>query len=76
MAVLSALFTSKDEDELIRIAKTEKEPLLRQRARMQLRLLATPKALKFLEENPVAQLAVRESAVRVAEPRTVPTAPN
>jgi HEAT repeat protein len=51
MAVLSALFASKDEDELIRIARTEKEPLLRQRARMQLRLLATPKALKFLEEN-------------------------
>jgi hypothetical protein len=52
MAVLSALFTSKDEDELIRIAKTEKEPLLRQQARTQLRLLATPKALKFLDENP------------------------
>jgi HEAT repeat protein len=52
LAVLSALFASKDEDELIRIARTEKEPLLRQRARMQLRLLATPKALKFLEENP------------------------
>lgn len=52
MAVLSALFTSKDEDELIRIARTEKEPLLRQRARMELRLLATPKALRFLEENP------------------------
>jgi len=52
MAVLAALFASKDEDELIRIARTEKEPLLRQRARMQLRLLATPKALKFLDENP------------------------
>jgi hypothetical protein len=52
MAVLSALLTSKDEDELIRIAKSEKEPLLRQRARTQLRLLATPKALKFLEDNP------------------------
>jgi HEAT repeats len=52
MAVISALFVSKDEDELIRIAKTEKEPLLRQHARMQLRLLGTPKALKFLEENP------------------------
>ena len=50
--VLSALFASKDEDELIRIAKTEKEPLLRQRARLQLRLLGTPKALKFLDENP------------------------
>jgi hypothetical protein len=52
MAVLSALFASKDEDELIRIARMEQEPLLRQRARMQLRMLATPKALKFLDENP------------------------
>jgi HEAT repeat protein len=52
MAVLSALFASKDEDELIRIARMEKEPLLRQRARMQLRMLATPKALRFLDENP------------------------
>ncbi len=51
MSVLSALFTSKDEDELIRIARTEKHPLLRQSARMQLRMLGTPKALKFLEEN-------------------------
>jgi HEAT repeat protein/tetratricopeptide repeat protein len=52
MAVLAALFASKDEDELIRIARMEKEPLLRQRARMQLRILATPKALRFLDENP------------------------
>ena len=52
MAVLSALFTSRDEDELIRIAQTEKEPLLRQRARMQLRMLGTPKALKYLTDNP------------------------
>ena len=52
MSVLAALFSSKDEDELIRIARIEKEPLLRQRARMQLRLLGTPKAIKFLEENP------------------------
>jgi HEAT repeat protein len=51
-AVLSALFSSKDEDELIRIARTEKEPLLRATARMQLRMLGTPKALKFLAENP------------------------
>jgi HEAT repeat protein len=51
-AVLSALFSSKDEDELIRIAGTEKEPLLRATARMQLRMLGTPKALKFLAENP------------------------
>jgi hypothetical protein len=52
MAILAALFSSKDEDELIRIATIEKEPMLRARARMQLRLLATPKALKFLQENP------------------------
>lgn len=52
MALLSALLTSKDEDELIRIARTEREPLFRQRARLQLRMLGTPKALKFLDENP------------------------
>ena len=52
MAVLSALLSSKDEDELIRIARTEKEPLLRQRARMHLRMLGTAKALRFLDENP------------------------
>jgi hypothetical protein len=52
VAVLSALLTSKDEDELIRIAGSEQDPVLRQRARMQLRLLATPKALRFLEEHP------------------------
>jgi HEAT repeat protein len=51
-AVLSALFTVKDDDELIRIARTEKNPSLRARARQQLRMLATPKAVKFLEENP------------------------
>lgn len=52
MSVISALFALKDEDELIRIAKTEKEPALRQGARLQLRRLGTPKALKFLDENP------------------------
>jgi hypothetical protein len=51
VAVLSALFSSKDEDELIRIARTEKDPALRERARMQLRMLGTAKALKFLDEN-------------------------
>jgi hypothetical protein len=50
--VLNALFTVKDDDELIKIAKTKQDPLLRMRARQQLRLLATPKAIKFLEENP------------------------
>jgi HEAT repeat protein len=52
MAVLAALFSSRDEDELIRIATIEKEPMLRAHARMQLRLLATPKAVKFLAEHP------------------------
>jgi hypothetical protein len=52
MAVLTALFTAKDDEELIEIAKTERDPRLRLRARQQLRLLATPRALKFLEENP------------------------
>ena len=52
ISVLAALFSLKDEDELIRIATIEKEPMLRARARMQLRLLATPKALKFLTEHP------------------------
>ena len=48
----TALFSAKDDDELIRIARSEQNPLLRQRARQQLRMLATPKAMKFLEENP------------------------
>lgn len=52
MSVLAALLSSKDEDELIRIATIEKDPILRARARMQLRLLATPKALKFLADHP------------------------
>lgn len=51
-AVLSALFTVKDEDELIKIAQTEKDPLLKARARQQLRMLATPKAIKYLTDNP------------------------
>ena len=51
-AVLTALFAVKDDDELIRIARTEQDGFLRMRARDQLRLLATPKAVKFLEENP------------------------
>ena len=51
-AVINALCTSKDDDELIRIASTERNPILRQRARQQLRLLATPKAIKFLTDNP------------------------
>jgi len=51
-AVLTGLFTAKDDDELIRIATTERDQRLRTRARQHLRLLATPKALKFLAENP------------------------
>ena len=51
-AVITALFAAKDEDELIRIAQAEREPLLRQRVREQLRLLGTPKALKFLADHP------------------------
>jgi HEAT repeat protein len=52
VAVLSALVFARDDDELIRIARTEHNTFLRARARQQLRILATPKALKFLEENP------------------------
>jgi hypothetical protein len=51
-AVLSALFNARDDDGLIRIARTERDTLLRWRAREQLSMLATPKAVKFLAENP------------------------
>jgi hypothetical protein len=51
-SVLTALFNAKDDDELIRIASTERDLRLRARARQQLRLLATPKAIKFLNDNP------------------------
>jgi hypothetical protein len=51
-AVINALFTAKDDDELIRIASSERNPTLRQRARQQLGLLATPKAIKYLTDNP------------------------
>jgi hypothetical protein len=50
--VLTALFNAKDDDELIRIATNERDQRLRTHARQQLRLLATPKAVKFLAENP------------------------
>src|SRR4029079_3769755 len=52
LAVLTALFSAKDEDELIRIARVERDPVLRLRVRQQLRPLAPPKAIKFLEDNP------------------------
>jgi HEAT repeat protein len=51
-AVLTALFNAKDDDGLIDIARSEKDPVFRARARRQLQLLATPKAIKFLEANP------------------------
>jgi HEAT repeat protein len=51
-AVLNALFSARDDDELIRIAGSERNPVLRQTARRQLSLLATPKAIKFLEDHP------------------------
>jgi hypothetical protein len=52
LTVISALSAAKGDDELIRIATTERDPRLRLRARQQLRLLGTPKAVKFLEDNP------------------------
>ena len=51
-AVLLGLFNAKDDDELIRIASSERDQRLRTRARQHLRQLATPKAVKFLAENP------------------------
>jgi hypothetical protein len=51
-AVLRGLFNAKDDDELIRIATNERDQRLRTQARQHLRLLATPKAIKFLTENP------------------------
>lgn len=50
-AVINALFTARDEDGLITIARTEKDASLRSRARQQLRLLGTPKAVAFLNEE-------------------------
>ena len=46
--VLVALCNARDEDELIRIASSEKDSMLRLEARRQLKLLGTPKALKYL----------------------------
>mgnify|MGYP000716390223 CR=1 FL=1 len=51
-AVLSAMFNARDDDGLIAIARTERDSRLRWRAREQLSMLATPKAVKFLAENP------------------------
>ena len=52
LTVLTGLFNAKDDDELIRIATHERDQTLRTRARQQLRLLGTPKAVRFLAENP------------------------
>jgi len=52
IAVITGLFNAKDDDELIRIATKESDQRLRTRARQNLRLLATPKAVRFLTENP------------------------
>jgi HEAT repeats len=49
--VLVALCNARDEDELIRIASTERDPQLRMEARRQLRLLGTPKAMKYIGES-------------------------
>jgi len=51
-SVITALFNAKDDDELIRIATNERDQRLRTSARQQLRLLATPKAIKYLTDNP------------------------
>lgn len=50
-AVLTALLAAKDEDQLINIAGTEKDLVLRQQALRQLRMLGTPKALQYLSEH-------------------------
>jgi HEAT repeat protein len=47
--VLSGYFNAKADEELIRIARTERDPALRQEALVKLRVLGTPRALAFLE---------------------------
>jgi HEAT repeat protein len=51
LAVLTALFNTRDEDELIRIAMSDKSAEVRAQARRQLALLGTPKAKAFLAKN-------------------------
>jgi HEAT repeat protein len=58
-AVLTALLAAKDEDQLIKIAETEKDPALRRQALRQLRLLGTPKALKYLSEHKESRVPSR-----------------
>jgi HEAT repeat protein len=50
-ALLTALVNARDEDELIRIAGSDPDPVMRQDARANLRLLGTPKALEFLKRR-------------------------
>ena len=50
-AVLTALFNARDDEELIRIATTEKSPELRGQARRDLQLLGTPRAIAFLSKR-------------------------
>ena len=51
-AVLTALFTARDDEELIRIATLEKSAELRAQARRNLQLLGTPRAVEFLSKKP------------------------
>lgn len=50
-AILTALFTARDDEELIRIASTEQDPALRRQARRQLQFLGTPRAVEFLAKK-------------------------
>lgn len=50
-AILTALFTARDDEELIRIASTEQDPALRRQARRQLQFLGTPRAMEFLSKK-------------------------
>jgi hypothetical protein len=49
-AVIAGFFNARADDDLIRIARTERDARLRQEAIDKLRLLGTPKALEFLKE--------------------------
>jgi HEAT repeat protein len=49
-AVIAGLFNARADDDLIRIARTDKDAGVRQEAVEKLRLLGTPKALAFLKD--------------------------
>ena len=49
--IIVGLFNARAEDELIRIASQEKDPVIRAEAMTRLRLLGTPKARAFLEKQ-------------------------